>query len=163
MEGFVPDEVQPEELSGFTPDADVPFVEDTQQPKELDKPMFEEGSLGNRIQTQLQSRVDNVEESSRMMAEDEQTYLDTSTIQHFKKRVVWLVSLAAVGLISGVIIHHYQIVLEQLIILALYMPMMTATGGNTGSQAATVVIRAMALGQANEQDWFKILFKELIL
>ena len=110
-------------------------------------------------------RAEHTEDMEKFMgivpSEDEQTYLDTSTIQHFKKRVLWLVSLAAVGLISGVIIHHYQIVLEQLIILALYMPMMTATGGNTGSQAATVVIRAMALGQANEQDWFKILFKEL--
>lgn len=90
----------------------------------------------------------------------EHTYLETSAIDHFKKRVVWLVSLAAVGLISGVIIHNYQNVLEQLIILALYMPMMTATGGNTGSQAATVVIRAIALDEANEDEWLQILFKE---
>jgi magnesium transporter len=109
-------------------------------------------------------RAEHTEDMEKFMgivpSEDEQTYLGTSSIQHFKKRVVWLVSLAAVGLISGVIIHHYQSVLEQLIILALYMPMMTATGGNTGSQAATVVIRAMALDQASEKEWLKILFKE---
>jgi hypothetical protein len=103
MEGFVPDEVQPEELSGFTPDADVPFVEDTQQPKELDKPMFEEGSLGNRIQTQLQSRVDNVEESSRMMAEDEQTYLEAA-VQGFGQVLMAgndIVSESILELLSG--------------------------------------------------------------
>jgi magnesium transporter len=109
-------------------------------------------------------RAEHTEDMEKFMgivpSEDEQTYLETSSIQHFKKRVVWLVSLAAVGLISGVIIHHYQNLLEEMIILALYMPMMTATGGNTGSQAATVVIRAMALGQASEKEWLQILFKE---
>tara|TARA_B100001971_G_C18264974_1_gene591153 strand:- start:5584 stop:6972 length:1389 start_codon:yes stop_codon:yes gene_type:complete len=109
-------------------------------------------------------RAEHTEDMEKFMgivpSEEELTYLDTPSLAHFKKRVVWLVSLAAIGLISGVIIHHYQLVLEQLIILALYMPMMTATGGNTGSQAATVVIRAIALNQTNEEDWVKILFKE---
>lgn len=109
-------------------------------------------------------RAEHTEDMEKFMgivpSEDEQTYLGTSSIQHFKKRVVWLVSLAAVGLISGVIIHQYQAILEKMIILALYMPMMTATGGNTGSQAATVVIRAIALDQANDKDWLQILFKE---
>lgn len=109
-------------------------------------------------------RAEHTEDMEKFMgivpSEDEQTYLGTSALEHFKKRVVWLVALAAVGLISGVIIHHYQNVLEQLIILALYMPMMTATGGNTGSQAATVVIRAMALDQASEKEWLHIILKE---
>jgi len=109
-------------------------------------------------------RAEHTEDLEKFMgivpSEDDQTYLGTSSIDHFKKRVVWLVSLAAVGLISGVIIHQYQKVLEQMIILALYMPMMTATGGNTGSQAATVVIRAIALGEATDKEWLQILFKE---
>jgi len=109
-------------------------------------------------------RAEQTEDMEKFMgivpSEDEQSYLDTSAFQHFKKRVVWLVALAAVGLISGVIVHHHQSVLEQLIILALYMPMMTATGGNTGSQAATVVIRAIALKQVDQDEWFKIIWKE---
>lgn len=109
-------------------------------------------------------RAEHTEDMEKFMgivpSEDDETYLGTSSFLHFKKRVVWLVSLAAVGLISGVIIHQYQYVLEQMIILALYLPMMTATGGNTGSQSATVVIRAIALNQANENDWLQILLKE---
>lgn len=109
-------------------------------------------------------RAEHTEDMEKFMgivpSEDEATYLGTSSIEHFKRRVVWLVSLAAVGLISGVIVHQYQNVLEQMIILALYMPMMTATGGNTGSQAATVVIRAIALDQARDTDWLQILVKE---
>lgn len=87
-------------------------------------------------------------------------YSQTSVWGHFSKRVVWLSSLAVIGLISGMIIHHYENALSMLIILALYMPMVADTGGNTGSQAATVVIRAMALGQITVKNWISILFKE---
>lgn len=93
-------------------------------------------------------------------SEDYEDYLGTSSFQHFKKRVVWLVSLAAVGILSGMIISEYQSVLESFIILAMYMPMMAATGGNTGSQAAAVVIRALSLGEMDENDWPKIIIKE---
>jgi magnesium transporter len=58
------------------------------------------------------------------------------------------------------IINAYQGVLESFIILAMYMPMMAATGGNTGSQAATVVIRSLSLGEIHDEDWPKIVFKE---
>jgi magnesium transporter len=109
-------------------------------------------------------RAEHTEDMEKFMgivpSDGDLDYLSMSSLGHFKKRVFWLVSLAAVGLISGIIIHQYQSVLEQLIILALYMPMMTATGGNTGSQAATLVIRAIALDEITEKDWLKILFKE---
>lgn len=95
-----------------------------------------------------------------MTSPNDDEYLETSSFHHFKKRVVWLVSLAAVGIISGMIINAYQGVLESFIILAMYMPMMAATGGNTGSQAATVVIRSLSLGEIQDSDWKKIVFKE---
>jgi magnesium transporter len=95
-----------------------------------------------------------------MPSENDDEYLNTSSFHHFKKRVVWLVSLAAVGILSGMIINEYQGVLENFIILAMYMPMMAATGGNTGSQAATVVIRSLSLGEVQDQDWLRIVFKE---
>ncbi len=93
-------------------------------------------------------------------SEEYEDYLTTPSFNHFKKRVVWLVSLAAVGIISGMIINEYQSILESFIILAMYMPMMAATGGNTGSQAATVVIRSLSLGEMSDDDWPKIIFKE---
>ncbi len=87
-------------------------------------------------------------------------YTQTSVWGHFRKRVIWLSSLAIIGLLSGMIIHHYEAAMSALIILALYMPMVADTGGNAGSQAATVVIRAMALGQVSLKNWLSILFKE---
>jgi len=107
---------------------------------------------------------ENTEDLEKIMgimpSSDDEEYLTTSSFNHFKKRVVWLVSLAAIGIISGMIINAYQGVLEQFIILAMYMPMMAATGGNTGAQAATVVIRALSLGQISDEEWIRIVLKE---
>jgi magnesium transporter len=93
-------------------------------------------------------------------SDDGLDYLSTSSVQHFKKRITWIVSLSILSIVSGVIIHRYEGLLSSLIILALYMPMMADTGGNAGSQAATVVIRALSLGEVKISDWLKIIFKE---
>lgn len=87
-------------------------------------------------------------------------YLKTSSFKHFKNRSVWVVSLAALGLVSGVIIHSFEATLTNLMILALYMPMIADTGGNTGSQSATVVVRALALREISFSDILKVLWKE---
>lgn len=109
-------------------------------------------------------RAEQTEDLEKLMGiipdENEYTYSQTSAWGHFKKRVLWILSLAIMGLISGVILHSYEEALESLIILALYMPMVADTGGNSGSQAATVVIRALALGDIKLSDWFKVIFKE---
>lgn len=108
---------------------------------------------------------ENTEDLEKIMgimpSEDDEEYMATSSFHHFKKRVIWLVSLAAIGIISGMIISEHQGVLEHFIILAMYMPMMAATGGNTGAQAAAVVIRALSLGEISDEDWLKIVFKEM--
>jgi len=88
-------------------------------------------------------------------------YLNTSSWRHFLKRAYWIVGLAALGLVSGMIIHSFEATLMNMLILALYMPMVADTGGNTGSQSATVVVRALALGQLRPKDFMKVIFKEL--
>lgn len=87
-------------------------------------------------------------------------YLRTSSWVHFKNRAYWIVGLAALGLVSGMIIHSFEATLTQMIILALYMPMVADTGGNTGSQSATVVVRALALQEIAPKDIFRVLLKE---
>lgn len=88
-------------------------------------------------------------------------YLKTPAFTHFKNRAVWIISLAALGLVSGIIIHNFESTLTSMMILALYMPMVADTGGNTGSQSATVIVRALALGEVSFKDTLKILWKEL--
>ena len=88
-------------------------------------------------------------------------YLKTSSWVHFKNRVYWIVSLAAFGSLSGMIIHSFEATLMQILILALYMPMITDAGGNTGSQTATVVVRALILREITSADLFRVLSKEI--
>jgi magnesium transporter len=108
---------------------------------------------------------EHTEDMEKLMAiagsHEARVYLRTSSWTHFKNRAVWIVGLAALEIVSGLIIHSYENTLMSLMILALYMPMVADTGGNTGSQSATVVIRAMALGEIVPRDAFKVLFKEL--
>lgn len=114
------------------------------------------------IQIIRAEQTEDLERLAGVMPSNEgEDYMQTSTLRHFRKRVVWLVGLAAMGIISGMIINEYQGVLEQFIILAMYMPMMAATGGNTGTQAATVIIRAISLGHVSDIDWLKIVLKEI--
>ncbi len=109
-------------------------------------------------------RAEHSEEMQKFMgiarASEEFDYMGDNTIDHFQKRIVWMISLALLGLVSGIIIHKYEGVLEKLTILALYVPMIADAGGNAGSQSATVVIRALALGQVTVGNWLTILWKE---
>jgi magnesium transporter len=108
---------------------------------------------------------EHTEDMEKLMAiagrHEERAYLRTPALVHFKNRAYWIVGLAALGLVSGVIIHSYETTLMHLLILALYMPMLTDTGGNTGSQSAAVVVRALALGEIAPGDVLRVLFKEL--
>lgn len=109
-------------------------------------------------------RAEQTEDMEKFMGivpdKEDLGYMETSFWQHFKKRAAWLVSLAAFGILSGIIIHQFETTLEKMIILALYIPMLADAGGNSGSQAATVVIRALSLGQIKVLDWMKIVWKE---
>ena len=87
-------------------------------------------------------------------------YLDNSVLSHVRERVGWIIGLALMGIVSGLIISQYEDALSSLVLLAVYMPVVAAAGGNTGSQAATLVVRALATGDITIQDWAKVLWKE---
>ncbi len=87
-------------------------------------------------------------------------YLKTPAWEHFRNRAYWVVGLAALGIFSGMVIHSFEGALTSLLILALYMPMLADTGGNTGSQAATVVVRALALGELRPSHVLRVVSKE---
>jgi len=109
-------------------------------------------------------RQEQTEDIERLMAisgrHQAGVYLKTSPWVHFQNRAYWIVGLAALGLASGLIIHGFESSLVNLMILALYMPMVADTGGNTGSQSATVVVRALALGEITPRDGLRVLWKE---
>jgi magnesium transporter len=88
-------------------------------------------------------------------------YLRTGSLGHFRNRVFWVTGLALLGLVSGFVIQSFQGLLVQFAILAAFIPMLAGAGGNTGSQAATLVIRALSLRELSPRDIGGILWKEL--
>jgi magnesium transporter len=87
-------------------------------------------------------------------------YLSTSSWNHFRRRATWIVSLAALGLASGFILHANEALLDKFVILALYMPMMADTGGHIGGQSVAVLVRAIATGEVTPADTLRVFWKE---
>lgn len=90
----------------------------------------------------------------------ELTYLNTTALIHYRRRVVWLVGLAFVSIVSGYVMFRFSGVLQKAYVLSLFLPMVVAAGGNAGGQAATMVIRALALGEISTGSALRIAWKE---
>jgi len=92
--------------------------------------------------------------------QSEVSYLNTSVSTQYKRRVMWLIGLAFVSIASGYVMYRFNHVLGQAKLLALFLPMVVAAGGNSGGQAATMVIRAMALGEISTGNALRVAWKE---
>jgi len=79
----------------------------------------------------------------------------------YQRRVGWLVILVFVNLVSSGVISAYEETLQATIALAFFLPLLIDSGGNTGSQAATLVVRALATDEVRMRDWLAVLGKEL--
>ena len=93
--------------------------------------------------------------------QSELSYLNTTVINHFRRRVVWLVGLAFISIISGYVMFRFSTILSNAFVLSLFLPMVVAAGGNSGGQAATMVIRAMSLGEIAPGAALRIASKEI--
>ena len=87
-------------------------------------------------------------------------YLDMGIFRHVRNRLPWLVFMNISAMITGTIILRFEAVLAQVIVLVSYLPLLMGTGGNTGSQAATLVIRGMAIDEIELKDVLKVFWKE---
>jgi magnesium transporter len=92
--------------------------------------------------------------------QSEVAYLNTSSTDQYRRRVVWLIGLAFVSIGSGYVMFRFSEVLAQAFVLTLFLPMVVAAGGNSGGQAATMVIRAMALGEISAGNALRVAWKE---
>jgi magnesium transporter len=92
----------------------------------------------------------------------EMPYLQVRRRDMIKKRIVWLVVLLAGSMLTATALESFQGQIDAVPILALFLPMIVSTGGNSGSQASTLVIRAMALGEIRAADWWLIMRRELL-
>jgi magnesium transporter len=88
------------------------------------------------------------------------SYQSASVFTLYKKRIVWLTTLIFVNLLSSGVIHAYQETLATVISLAFFIPLLIGTGGNAGSQSATLMIRALVTGEVRLNQWARTVLKE---
>ncbi len=90
-------------------------------------------------------------------------YLETPFTTIWRKRTVWLSCLFVAELFTFTALAHFETTIEKIVVLSLFVPLCISTGGNSGSQAATLITRAMALGQITMSDWWRVLRHELAM
>jgi len=92
----------------------------------------------------------------------EEPYLDINIIKLLKKRAGWLILLFLGEMLTASAMQFFQDEIETATVLALFIPLIMSSGGNSGSQASTLIIQAMALGELTIADWWKVMKRELI-
>ncbi|MEZ4367901.1 MAG: magnesium transporter [Kofleriaceae bacterium] len=88
-------------------------------------------------------------------------YLQSRRREMIRKRVPWLAILLGGGLLTTTVLGAFQVQLAHATVLMLFMPLIISSGGNAGSQASTLVIRAMALGEVRPSDWWRVIRREV--
>ena len=89
-------------------------------------------------------------------------YLEIPIVKLFKKRVIWLVVLFFGELLTATAMAYFEEEIKKAVILALFVPLIISSGGNSGSQASTLIIQAMAIGEIKLKDWWRVMRREII-
>ena len=95
------------------------------------------------------------------MSPSEEEYLDTGVFPLARHRLPWLLILMISATFTGRIMLKFESVLSSVVILSTFIPMLMDTGGNSGNQSSTLIIRGLATGELTTHDWYKVLWKEL--
>ncbi|MBV8632346.1 MAG: magnesium transporter [Silvibacterium sp.] len=88
-------------------------------------------------------------------------YFETGFFAMLRKRAGWLVILFLGEMLTATAMTHYEKQIEEAVVLALFIPLLISSGGNSGSQATTLIIRAMALGEVRVSDWWRVAGREV--
>ncbi|HTJ82793.1 MAG TPA: magnesium transporter [Polyangiaceae bacterium] len=91
----------------------------------------------------------------------DETYFQTTFWKFIRKRVVWLAVLFVGEFFTGTALRHYDKIIEAVATLAFYVPLLISTGGNSGSQSSSLIIRGLATGEIQLKDWGRVLIREL--
>jgi magnesium transporter len=103
---------------------------------------------------------EDIQKIGGMDALDE-PYLDVTLFNLYKKRIIWLIILFFGELLTIYAMSSFQDQIAKVVLLATFIPLIISSGGNSGSQAATLIIQAMALGEVTIYDWWRIMRREI--
>jgi len=92
----------------------------------------------------------------------DEPYLEMPIMRLFKKRVVWLIVLFIGEMLTATAMGYYEAEISRAVVLALFIPLIISSGGNSGSQASTLIIQSMAVGEVHLADWWRVMRREII-
>ena len=92
----------------------------------------------------------------------DEPYLEMPILKLFKKRVVWLIVLFLGEMLTATAMGYFEDEIAKAVVLATFIPLIISSGGNTGSQASTLIIQAMALGEITISDWWRVMRREIL-
>ncbi len=107
-------------------------------------------------------RKESTEDIHKMAAimPHEEEYLDVSPWSMVQKRIGWLVVFLFLEMITGNVLRNYQTTIDAVVVLVFFIPLLIGTGGNAGTQSATLIIRGLATGELKPNRIFKVIWKE---
>lgn len=117
-------------------------------------------TVDDAVDVMEQEATEDFEKMSAMLP-SEKPYLKTGVFTLAKNRIVWLLILMVSSMITGGILASYEQAFSVLPLLVTFIPMLTDTGGNAGSQSSTLIIRGMAVGEIEPRDILRVIWKEL--
>lgn len=117
-------------------------------------------TVDDAVEVMEQEATEDFEKMAAMLP-SERPYLKTSVLTLAKNRIVWLLVLMISAMITGGVLERYEAAFAAMPILVTFIPMLTDTGGNAGSQSSTLIIRGMALSEIQPKDILRVVWKEL--
>ena len=116
-------------------------------------------TIDDAIDVMQEETLEDFEKMAAITPTDD-TYMKTSVFKHAKNRILWLLILMLSATITGSIITNYKAAIASLPVLVAFLPMLMDTGGNSGSQASTLIIRGLAMDEISTKDVLKVMWKE---
>jgi magnesium transporter len=153
----VPEELDQEEVARMFADYDVvalPVVDD-------DGKMVGIVTVDDIVDVVQEETTEDVQKYGGMEALEE-PYMRTSFFELIKKRAGWLALLAVGELFTATALGFFEAELHKATVLTLFIPLIISSGGNSGSQASTLVIRAMTVGEVRLRDWWRVAKREVM-
>lgn len=117
-------------------------------------------TIDDILRVQSEEDTEDIQKIGGTEALDE-PYMNTAFFELMKKRAPWLIILFLGEMLTATAMSFFQDEISKAVILALFIPLIISSGGNSGSQASTLIIRAMALGEITFADWWRVMRREI--
>ena len=118
-------------------------------------------TVDDAMEVMQEETTEDMSMMAGIISPTEDTYFGTSAFEHAKSRSVWLIFLMLSATFSGLVLDHFAPVILAMPVLNAFVPMLTGTGGNCGSQSSTLIIRGLTVGEVEFKDILKVIFKEV--